>query len=219
MKYSLVKNVVGLLEDFEGSNTKNDYLNDLSGFKKWIVDNYSNSKDVDIDVTWEGKDKGRTIDSAISTLIVHMNRFAKNYSKAAILESEFTTQEDFIYLINLKAFGEMTKMELIKKNVHDKPIGILIINRLMSKGWVHQKESKLDKRSKIIGITDVGLEVLERQMQRIRTATSIVTGNLSNREKMELLSLLNKLSDFHVGIYEKNINIENLLEEATMLKN
>jgi hypothetical protein len=57
----------------------------------------------------------RTPESAISTLLVHLNRYAKTYSKSAIMDSEFSTQEDFIYLINLKAFGEMTKMALIKK--------------------------------------------------------------------------------------------------------
>jgi hypothetical protein len=33
-----------------------------------------------------------------------MNRYAKAYSKSAIHGSEFSTQEDFVYLINLKAF-------------------------------------------------------------------------------------------------------------------
>ncbi len=141
-----------------------------------------------------------------------MNRFAKNYSKAAISGSEFSTQEDFIYLINLKAFGEMTKMELIKKNVHEKPVGILIINRLITKGWVVQEESKKDKRSKVIAITNEGLQVLESQMGKIRKATNMVTGNLTETEKTELIRLLSKLNDFHKPIYEMNLDPENLLD-------
>jgi hypothetical protein len=61
------------------------------------------------------KENGRSPESVISTLLVHMNRYAKTYSKSAIAGSGFNTQEEFIYLINLKAFGSMTKMELIKK--------------------------------------------------------------------------------------------------------
>src|SRR5690554_5295977 len=87
---------------------------------------------------WEGKEKGRSPESVINTLIVHMNRYAKSYSKSAIYDSEFSTQEDFIYLINLKAFGAMTKMELIKKNIQEKPVGMQIINRLIENGWVDQ---------------------------------------------------------------------------------
>jgi hypothetical protein len=45
----------------------------------------------------------------LAPLLVHMNRYAKTYSKSAIAGSGFNTQEEFIYLINLKAFGSMTK--------------------------------------------------------------------------------------------------------------
>ena len=110
---------------------------------------------------WEGKEKGRSPESVINTFIVHMNRYAKTYSKAAIVGSDFSTQEDFIYLINLKAFGEMTKMELIRKNIHDKPAGMQIINRLIRQGWVEQRYSLTDRRSKVINIAEQGINVLE----------------------------------------------------------
>lgn len=218
MKYNLVKDVVDLVAEFEESNTHGVFNNDINGFKKWVVDQDLGANEVNNEPPWEGKEEGRTADSVISTLIVHMNRFAKNYSKAAILDSEFSTQEDFIYLINLKAFGAMTKMELIKKNVHEKSVGILIINRLMAKGWLLQQNSPTDKRSKIIAITDLGLEVLEKQMHKIRQATRIVTGNLAIREKMQLITLLNKLSIFHTDIYDKNIGLDDLLEKALIFK-
>lgn len=219
MNYNLIKNIVDLVEDFGVYNINHLYTNDLDGFKKWIAANYSHPAHLEIEPYWQGKDNGRSADSIINTLIVHMNKFAKNYTKAAILNSEFSTQEDFIYLINLRAFGPMTKMELIRKNIQEKSVGILIINRLMTKGWIKQESSATDKRSKIIAITPLGSEVLDNQMQQIRKATSIVTGNLSDAEKMELISLLNKLNDFHMDIYEKNIRIEELLEKAASFKN
>src|SRR5690554_3404938 len=122
---------------------------------------------------WEGKDKGRSPESVINTLIVHMNRYARTYSKSAIYDSEFSTQEDFIYLINLKAFGAMTKTDLIKKNIQDKPVGMQIINRLIKQGWVQQLDSLTDKRSKIISITAQGSIALAQNMQKIRQATEI----------------------------------------------
>ena len=39
----------------------------------------------------------------------------QNVFQAAIHDSALSTQDDFIYLINLKAFDAMTKMELIKR--------------------------------------------------------------------------------------------------------
>lgn len=217
MKYNLLKNTVDLLADFEQANYEGIYPNDIEGFKEWIVANSSSSSRPS--PSWEGKEQGRSADSVISTLLVHMNRFAKSYSKAAIIGSEFSTQEEFIYLINLQAFGKMTKMDLIKKNVHEKPVGILIINRLMAKGWVVQEDSTLDKRSKIIAISSSGIDVLANQMDKIRKATKIVSGNLTAVEKKELIYLLSKLNDFHLGIYEKNIASEQLLEELSIISN
>lgn len=218
MKYDLVKNVVDLLADFEIQNSNSQYTNDIEGFKNWIQHNQKPQNENNT-IQWEGKENGRTTDSVISTLLVHMNRFAKSYAKAAILDSDFTTQEDFIYLITLKAFGKMSKIDLIKKNVHEKPVGILIINRLMAKGWVVQEDSEIDKRSKIIDITTQGAKVLEQQMHKIRQATAIISVNLSESEKLELIKLLTKLNEFHTNIYHQNIEPENLLQQALTYKN
>lgn len=74
-----------------------------------------------------------------------MNRYAKSYSKSAIFDSGFSTQEYYIYLINLKIFGDMKKINLIKKNVHEKPVGMKIINRLMIYDKNIQPENFLNK--------------------------------------------------------------------------
>ena len=217
MNYGLIKDVLDLVQEFEiETNNNNHFETSVEGFKNWIS---TNNNTIVNEPNWEGKENGRSAESVINTLIVHMNRYAKSYSKSAILGSDFSTQEDFIYLINLKAFGEMSKMELIKKNVHEKPVGMQIINRLITQGWIEQSNSLIDKRSKVISITSKGLLALENQMSKIRKATEIVTGDLTHSEKMELIRLLNKLNDFHQPIYDKNIETEHLLNEALKFKN
>ncbi|NGM66889.1 MarR family winged helix-turn-helix transcriptional regulator [Sphingobacterium sp. SGR-19] len=214
MNYNLIKDVLDLVAEFENKNAgSNKSAVTIDDFKKWIIINY-NAENLTAEPNWEGKESGRSPESVINTLIVHMNRYAKSYSKSAIFRSDFSSQEDFIYLINLKAFGEMTKMDLIKKNVHEKPVGMQIINRLISKGWVNQAASEIDKRSKVLKITDKGIQVLDKQMGKIRKATKIVTGDLTKNEKMELIRLLDKLNNFHKPIYDKNIQPEFLLEKA-----
>lgn len=212
INYTLIKDNLELLELFEIENINGDrYTNDIKGFRKWISDSYKS--EIDLDLTdYEGKENGRSLESVISTLIVHLNRYAKSYSKSAIHDSPFSTQEDFIYLINLKAFGDMTKMELIKRNIQEKPVGIKIIDRLIKNGWVIQENSVTDKRSKIIHITEKGIKVLDDQMDKIRQATQIVTGDLSYVEKIQLIKLLKKLEDFHQPIFSKNIDSSELLQ-------
>lgn len=208
----MTKEVIDLLEQFETENDDQYYTADITGFKNWLCDKTSLENTQKEEPYWEGKEIGRSAESAISTLLVHLNRYAKTYSKSAIAESDFTTQEDFIYLINLKAFGKMTKMELIKKNIHDKPVGMLIITRLLKQGWIEQTESDIDKRNKIIYISEKGKQALEKQMKKIREATEIVAGNLNHHEKMELIRILNKLDRFHYPIFSRNIDSKDLIK-------
>lgn len=213
MKYQLLKEIIVLVEKFEQENVDGIYSTDADGFKRWIV---TKETDVLVEPNWDGKENGRSPESVISTLIVHMNRFAKSYSKAAIWESDFSTQEEFIYLITLRSFGEMTKMELIRRNIHEKPAGMAIINRLIKQRWIGQQDSKLDRRSKVLYITEDGLSALDRQMGKIRHATQIVSGDLTYSEKITLISLLDKLSKFHQLIYDRNISPEKLLEQVKL---
>ena len=109
MNYKLIKDVLNLLEKFEiENNKKSDFETSVEGFKNWIISTNTNPV---VEPNWEGKENGRSAESVINTLIVHMNRYAKSYSKSAIFGSEFSTQEDFIFLINLKAIGKMSKMD------------------------------------------------------------------------------------------------------------
>lgn len=214
MNYTLIKDFIDLLQEFENEvqSSPDLYPGTVQGFKAWISDKENTEqRNHSEEPYWEGKENGRTPESAISTLLVHLNRYAKTYSKSAIMDSEFSTQEDFIYLINLKAFGEMTKMALIKKNIHDKPVGMLIITRLLRQGLIEQTDSDLDKRSKLVRITERGLQILENQMEKIRQATNIVAGNLTHTEKMELIRILNKLDRFHYPIFSRNINSDDLI--------
>lgn len=214
MNYDLIKDGIKLLEQFELENRRNGfYTNDIDGFKSWISAASTLGHDTS-EPDWEGKENGRSAESVISTLIVHMNRYAKSYSKSAILDSDFASQEDFIYLINLRAFGAMSKMDLIRKNVHEKPVGMQIINRLVKQGWVDQRASETDKRSKVICLSTRGLAALEQQMDKIRQATRMVTGDLAHGEKMELIRLLNKLDSFHQAIYDRNLEPAYLLDAA-----
>ncbi len=212
MNYQFITEVIQLIEEFDTSFDSKSYSKDLAGFRRWIYDSEKVVDDVFEEPNWEGKENGRGSESVINTLIVHMNRYAKTYSKSAIHNSKFSTQEEFIYLINLKAFGSMTKTDLIKRNIQEKPVGMQIINRLIKQGWIQQIDSLEDKRSKIVLITAKGVEALEQSMEKIRQATHIVTGNLSYAEKMQLIKLLQKLEHFHRPIYAKNLDNSQLVD-------
>ncbi|UKB81047.1 MarR family winged helix-turn-helix transcriptional regulator [Chryseobacterium sp. MEBOG07] len=214
MNYDLIKSVVELVQQFmERNEGKANYNDDLHGFIEWINASQaevSGSEESD----WIGKEMGRSPDSIINTLLVRMSRYAKSYSRSAIHNSAFSSQDDFIYLISLKSTGPMSKMELIRHNVHEKPAGILIINRLIHNGWVEQTVSEKDKRTKHIQITKKGLDILDKHMDKIRKASRIVIGDLTHSEQMLLIAILTKLDDFHHSVYHMNLEATHLLDNA-----
>lgn len=213
MNFDLIKAVVELVQQFvEQNEGKTIYSNDLQGFTEWINASHkagSGSEDPD----WIGKESGRSSDSIINTLLIRMGKYAKSYSRS-IGSSVFSSQDDFIYLISLKTMGAMTKMDLIRHNVHEKSPGILIINRLIRNGWAVQTVSPQDKRTKHIQITEKGLAVLEEHMDEIRKASRVVVGNLNHSEQMLLIAILSKLDEFHDSLYRKKLEYRDLLDDA-----
>ncbi|MEJ5048742.1 MarR family winged helix-turn-helix transcriptional regulator [Chryseobacterium culicis] len=214
MNFDLIKSVIELVQQFMKQNEgKSLYNNDLKGFTKWINISYKDGFESQ-DPDWIGKEFGRSSDSVITTLLIRMNRYAKSYSRSVISNSAFSSQDDFIYLINLKVLGTMSKMELIRCNLHEKSSGILIINRLLRNGWAAQTVVQKDKRKKVIQITEKGLAVLANSMDEIRMASKVVAGNLTHPEQMLLIAILSKLDEFHHSFYRMNLESRDLLDLA-----
>ncbi|WP_419870375.1 MarR family winged helix-turn-helix transcriptional regulator [Chryseobacterium sp. CT-SW4] len=210
MNFDLIKAVVELVQQFmEQNEGEAIYSNDLQGFTEWIND--SHKDDSEEEPHWLGKELGESSDRIINTLLIRMGRYAKTYSRS-IGNSVFSTQDDFIYLNNLKTIGAMTKMELIRRNVHEKSSGIVIINRLIRNGWAEQTISQKDKRTKHLQITEKGLTVLEEHMDEVSKVSRAVIGNLTHSEQMLLIAILSKLDEFHDSIYRMHLKSRDLMD-------
>lgn len=196
MYYDLITDLVGLVKLYEKechNSGQNVYI-----FGQWLSEHFRKNGHIPSEEPdWEGKSKGRSADSVINTSLVHLYRYAKLQAKSAIVDTEFSTPDEFIYLITLMSFGSMSKTALIKMNVHEKSAGIQIVNRLINSGLVYQTGHDSDKRNKIIHITPKGIELLNDNMQNIRAATRNVTEPLNYQEKMDLIRILSKLEAFH----------------------
>lgn len=193
--YNLLSELITLVKTYECSS-ENPQAG-LAPFLKWLNGRFRGQEAGVAEPEWEGKARGRSADSVINTALVHLYRYAKQHAKAAIAESAFSTPDEFIYLISLASAGSMSKTALIRHNIHEKATGTLIVNRLLKKGLVAQQTTDSDKRSRIIHITPKGTQELSKRIENIKMASANVTEPLSSREKMELITLLLKLEDFH----------------------
>jgi DNA-binding MarR family transcriptional regulator len=196
MYYDLITALVSLVKIYEKDSDHSSQ--DVQLFGQWLKEyQKKEGKPALSEPEWEGKAKGRSADSVINTSLVHLYRYAKLYAKEAIVDTIFSTPDDFIYLISLVSYGSMTKTALIKLNVHEKSAGIQIINRLINSGLAEQSTIASDKRNRMVHITEKGTQLLTASMDNIKKASGSVTAPLSLQEKMDLIRLLQKLENFH----------------------
>lgn len=144
----------------------------------------------------------------ISILIVLMFRYAKSYIRKALKNSMIKSADEFSFLITLITFDSLTKTELIHKQVMEKTSGTEIINRLLKLGLISQFNDAEDKRSVRIKITLLGREQLFQILPQMRVVSQIVTGNLTENEKLTLSYMLRKLDSFHNDIYKNKKDMD-----------
>lgn len=134
----------------------------------------------------------------VSESITKIYRYLKVYIKTAI---PMITFDEFISLCYLAERGSMTKTDLVEVTINEKTSGMLIIKRLIDRGFVVQSDDVADKRSRRLTLTPAGFETLRQVQPAMNQATELFTGDLSKTEQRQLAALLARLDKFHEPIY------------------
>ncbi len=207
MNYLLIKNLMNELERYEQEGHTSA---DPQSFGAWLM---GAKHHFHTPVIPEGAIAGETLESMISKLVVFMNRYARMYVKKALEGTGINSFDEFTFLITLYPYSSMNKMELIERNIQEKPTGMEVIRRLLEKGYLDQQDDPSDGRSKRLSLTVDGRKTLEASFQAMTKVSHIVSGNLSEEEKLQLLFILQKLHEFHQPIYQskKEPDLDQLL--------
>ena len=208
--YNLVHQLLYLVEEFEKENKGKEL--GLSDFSGCLINHLSNSSQpvTNLDVRF-GNQEAKTqelayqIDNAIGRLIVYMSRYAKSYIKKTLEGTPLQSQDDFTCLAILLTHENLSKSDLIKRNMQEKTSGAEVIRRLLAAGLVKQWDDTIDKRSVRISITESGKELLHRVLDDMNHVGKMITGNLSYSEKLEFHHLLQKLEAFHFKLHDEKI--------------
>lgn len=206
--YPLIHQLVNLVEECEKANTQNVNLT-LEYFTAFLNQRVNSGKSMENnpDIRF-GNEEDRAqeiayqLDNNIGRLFVYMSRYAKSYIKKALDGTALHTGEDFTFLAILLTHTDLSKTELISRNLLEKTSGTEVIKRLINNGLVKQSNNQDDKRSKRIAITDKGKELLYLVFRDMNHVGRIVTGTLSYEEKLTLQYLLQKLEDFHYQLHK-----------------
>lgn len=205
--YALIHELITLVETYEQKSIKGSKVNlaDFVGFLNAHVAQHEVT-DIQTDPRFgtQEQETGKIayqLDNNIGKHFVFMSRYAKSYIKKALSGTPLQTAEDFTVLAILITHPYLSKTALINLNIQEKTSGTEVINRLLKKGLVKQWDNDDDKRSKHIAITAEGKTLLYKVFNNMNHVGKMITGNLSNREKLTLQYLLQKLETFHFAIH------------------
>lgn len=206
MDYNILQKIIGDLESFETEqNSTNISMEDFVGFlNKKYLERILTPQLVEVPAK-----------NNIGQLVAFMYRYAKGYIKKALEESTILTLDDFGYLAAVWQYGNLTKTQVIEKNIHEKNTGMEIIKRLINHQLLEQYDDEQDKRSKRLKITPLGQAEFFKSIDGMQKVSKIISGKLSDVERLQLFYLLNKLHDFHNPIFlnEKETSVDKLLEK------
>jgi len=196
-----LKEVVDLAFSYLEQNPSQPNTSEFVGFLTQKLDKQSNESSKS-----EGDINSETDDLGIR--LVLLNRYAKEYVKIALENTDLQTADEFPFLIALFSGGSHTKSELINKMLLTKTSGTEVLKRLLRKELIVEYDDLEDKRSKRVDISDNGRKLVLNLLPRMANVSKLISGNLSHAELNTTNYLLKKLSHHHRTFFENTTREE-----------
>lgn len=145
---------------------------------------------------------GVPIEGQIMGQLGRIGKFASIYSKKALQEAALHNLEDWLYLLCTMEMGMPKKSELINQLLSEFPSGIDVIKRLVAAGYLEEFPDEEDRRSKRVRITPSGIEKVQACLPQMEKVGQMALGQLTMTEKHFLVSILERLDQFHEKHYK-----------------
>ncbi|AZA49823.1 MarR family transcriptional regulator [Chryseobacterium carnipullorum] len=200
------------VKDFENSEAckPNSKVDD---FRRWMNDK-KYREESPTKLLKNEKHQVSFTENEICKQVLLLSRYSKQLIRKGLGDFPELANEEFTYLYRLKDERDLTKIQLIERNGHEKQTGTQIIKRLLEYGLVEEKNDMEDKRSKRLNITPKGEEIFHQSVEKVNITSKILSGKLEEEEKNELLQILKKLNEFHAHLYQehKNSDIDKIIQ-------
>ena len=195
MQYNLIIDTLKELDTFQKLKSGDNHC--LEDFRCYLNEQANEKM-----MTAENSEKNSEIENEIAEHVIMLGRYSKQVLKKSLENHPDLFNEDFTYLLRLRDFTSLTKMQLIEKNAHEKQSGIEIIKRLVRNGLLKESPDKKDKRSTRISLTAKGKKVFQECVKDLDEASKILCGKLQKEEKENFLLSLEKLNSYHHSVYQ-----------------
>ncbi|MCB0514737.1 MAG: winged helix DNA-binding protein [Chitinophagales bacterium] len=181
MNYSLLKELVELVEEYQKENTSQK----IEDFTIWL-----NNKLFTIKKNDESNLHNELV---IAFKIMLLNKELKKQTKDVLAESSVSSIDEYSFLLHLDYLESYRKMEIVELHNLEAPTGIEIIKRLLKNELIEEFADTKDKRAKRIKITEKGQNELKVIKPKIDTIFRNFSQKLNLNEQIQINGILNKL--------------------------
>jgi len=214
MSYSKAAKLINYLEAYEKENGSTS----LQDFGKWLafhgdsddlVDKKTEKKE-HYSNKWNSYEEGlrsqhshRADVVQIGILIGRLAKYARLYAKRSLNALQLNLDE-FTFLASIFHLVEPKKSDIIHLNLMEPTSGTEILRRLINLNYIKEYLNKDDKRSKLVKITPKGQKVILKAFSLMGNVGTLVSANLSEKQKKEVIAIMTYLNEFHVDLYLNN---------------
>lgn len=192
------------VKDFENSEAHKPNSS-VEDFRLWLNDKKYREESPTKLFTTEEHEVSFT-ENEICKQVLLLGRYSRQLIRKGLGEFPNLANEEFTYLYRLKDEPNLTKIQLIERNGHEKQTGTQIIKRLLESGMIEERNDAEDRRSKRLKLTAKGEQLFHESVESVNKTSQLLSGKLAKEEREELLKLLKKLNEFHSHLYHEYRN-------------
>jgi len=126
------------------------------------------------------------------------------YMRLALKETQMPSIESLMICAALNNLGESRKTDVINSAMLEFSTGMDIINRLIKKGFIHQRIDPEDKRSRLLTISDSGKTALFQCFEKSGLARDILLNELTDDDKKLVTHILFPVQEKHAKLSVEN---------------
>ncbi|HWZ23523.1 MAG TPA: MarR family winged helix-turn-helix transcriptional regulator [Cytophagaceae bacterium] len=227
MSYNKITDLIQKWGEYE-----NLYPNpELSDFGKWLSTQDEKDKtpatilkkQEKYSKKWSSYEEGLTHhqdmksnDVQIGMLIGRVSKFGRMYAKK-VLQPLSLNLDEFTFLAATHHLEKPKKSDVININLFEPTSGTEILRRLIKLNYVKEYANKDDKRSKLLKMTALGEKTILKAFEAMQKVGTLVAANLSEKQKVEIITALDYLNDFHINLYlnHKEDSVEDMIKKHT----
>ncbi|WP_158799272.1 MarR family winged helix-turn-helix transcriptional regulator [Pedobacter sp. L105] len=142
-----------------------------------------------------GRDRDYACRYALSKVINRLSRLWMFFTLNEMKPMGLTSFDEFVFLLTVERSGAIRKKDLIYMHFIEISSGILVIDRLIKKGFLNERVDDHDKRSKQVMITEIGKKVLKSSHVALDQVYKELYGDMSENKILLCLEHLKPLQD------------------------